>query len=225
MKKLLIISSIALSGLIFGTANAQPRFRFAVHIRPQIVVAPAPVVVEQAPAYQQPVYDNTAVPYDQTQVADNGDSDYYYLPDVDAYYDVNAQCYYYYDGGNWISAAYLPGGYSTYDWRTAPHYEIRAARPYLHADFYRGKYQGHAVSQWAGNNYHPAYNGNAGRPQNVYNRPVQTAQYNRFQPAGEQHSDNRPQGNFARPEARGGSEHFQQVSQRGNNAGRRMSKF
>ncbi len=220
MKKLLIISSIALSGLIFGTANAQPGVRFALHIRPRIAVnVNIPVPVEQAPVYQQPAV------VDQTQAADYGDSDYYYLPDVDAYYDVNAQCYYYYDGADWISAAYLPGDYRSYDWRSATHYEIRAPRPYLHADFYRTKYNGHFVSGWANNNYRHADYGNAGRVQNTYNRPVQ---YGRVEAAGGQRFDNRSQANFARPEFRenrGGNEHFQQANPKGGFNSHRMSKF
>jgi hypothetical protein len=40
---------------------------------------------------------------------------YYYLPDIDCYYDVNAGLFYYFDRGKWISARYLPYAYRNYD--------------------------------------------------------------------------------------------------------------
>jgi hypothetical protein len=99
MKKLLLISAIAISGMFYNTANAQIRLHVGVRLGgPVVVPAPEPV------AYQEPVAYN--------------DDDYYYLPDVDAYYNVGQQCYYYNDGGNWVSAAYLPGAYRDYEWRS-----------------------------------------------------------------------------------------------------------
>ena len=102
-------------------------------------------VVEQEPAYQDEAYQEPAY--------DNSNDDYYYLPDVDAYYSVDQQCYYYNDGDNWVSAAYLPGDFSDYDWRYAPHYQVRAMRPYLHNDFYREHYNGHFIGNWNHNTY------------------------------------------------------------------------
>ncbi|GAB6007586.1 hypothetical protein [Dysgonomonas reticulitermitis] len=40
---------------------------------------------------------------------------YYYLPDIDCYYDVNMSLFYYFDRGHWISARYLPYAYRHYD--------------------------------------------------------------------------------------------------------------
>ncbi len=40
---------------------------------------------------------------------------YYYLPDIDCYYDVNMSLFYYFDRGRWISARYLPYAYRHYD--------------------------------------------------------------------------------------------------------------
>lgn len=40
---------------------------------------------------------------------------YYYLPDVEAYYDVQSTMFIYYDRGAWIHRAYLPSRYSNYD--------------------------------------------------------------------------------------------------------------
>ena len=40
---------------------------------------------------------------------------YYYLPDVEAYYDVPSSMFIYYNRGAWIHRAYLPGRYKNYD--------------------------------------------------------------------------------------------------------------
>jgi len=40
---------------------------------------------------------------------------YYYLPDVEAYYDIQTSMFIYYGGGLWIHGAYLPGVYRNYD--------------------------------------------------------------------------------------------------------------
>ena len=40
---------------------------------------------------------------------------YYYLPDVEAYYDVQSSMFIYQDGRNWIHRSYLPNRYRDYD--------------------------------------------------------------------------------------------------------------
>ena len=40
---------------------------------------------------------------------------YYYLPDIEAYYDVNNSTYMYMSGGRWIHSRNLPAAYSNYD--------------------------------------------------------------------------------------------------------------
>jgi hypothetical protein len=142
MKKLILVSAIALSGLFYNTANAQMRVSLGLHFgSPRIYVPQRVVVAEPAPV----VY-NEPVNYD-------GNEDYYYMPDVDAYYSVTDQCYYYNDGGNWVSAAYLPGAYHDYDWRNVRHFEVRAPRPFMHDDYYRNRFNGVAFNgQWNSGN-------------------------------------------------------------------------
>ncbi|WP_214070289.1 hypothetical protein [Mucilaginibacter sp. dw_454] len=133
MKKIALVSAIALSGLFYTSANAQILqigLRLGGH-RP---------VVEASLATP-----SVAVDY-------NNADDYYYLPDVDAYYSVPEHAYYYNNGDNWVSAAYLPGEYRNYDWRAARHYEVRAPRPFLRADMYRERYSGRAYDWRAYNN-------------------------------------------------------------------------
>jgi hypothetical protein len=40
---------------------------------------------------------------------------YYYLPDVEAYYDVQTSMFIYYGGGAWVRRTYLPTRYRSYD--------------------------------------------------------------------------------------------------------------
>ena len=92
MKKLIILSAIAMSGLIYNTANAQIGIRFGFHFGARrVVYAHTPVVVEQAPVYEQsaPVYNDS-------------NDDYYYLPDIDAYYYVPQRQFVYLQGRHWV---------------------------------------------------------------------------------------------------------------------------
>jgi hypothetical protein len=41
--------------------------------------------------------------------------DYYYLPDVEAYYDIRASQFIYFGNGKWNRNRYLPGPYRTYN--------------------------------------------------------------------------------------------------------------
>jgi hypothetical protein len=40
---------------------------------------------------------------------------YYYLPDVEAYYDIQSSMFIYYGGGAWVHRSYLPSKYKNYD--------------------------------------------------------------------------------------------------------------
>ena len=188
MKKLAILSAIALSGLFMTTANAQMRIHVGFNLGPaRVVYTQRPVVV------QEPVYQEPAPVYD-----DSYNEDYYYLPDVDAYYDVTAGCYYYNNGYNWVSAAYLPGVYRNYDWRSARRYEIREHRPFMRADVYRTRYNGHIINEWRHGNYNRGYDNHyANRGGNNWgdrrddNRNWERADRDRGQNWGERHDDNR----------------------------------
>ncbi|HEX3384814.1 MAG TPA: hypothetical protein VHS53_06490 [Mucilaginibacter sp.] len=158
MKKLLLISAIAMSGMLYNTANAQVRLHVGVNLGfPRVVVtAPAPVVYNEPANY-------------------DGNENYYYLPDADAYYSVHNQCYYYNDGDAWVSATYLPGAYRDYNWSSMRHYEVRAPRPYYNDDFYRTKFNGAAF---------------AGRYDNRANVASRQMEYNRGRVAyNSQHAD------------------------------------
>src|SRR5436853_6526069 len=60
------------------------------------------------PPYWAPAYENV------TQVR------YYYLPDLETYYDVWGNEFVYLDNGQWIFSSFLPPMYTSYDLRSAP---------------------------------------------------------------------------------------------------------
>ncbi len=206
MKKLVLLSAIAISGLFYNTANAQIRIHLGINLFPHhIYVRPAVVDVQPAPV----VYaDNAPADY-------NSDDDYYYLPDVNAYYNIAQQCYYYNDGDNWISAAYLPGEYRNYDWMHARRFEVRSPRPYLHNDLYMNRYHG-VNYQWAHRDDHfqGGYaNHFNGGDQHFDNRGGYA-----------QHFDNRNQNNYNQNQNRdnrgnNGGQQYNQDQNRGNRGG------
>jgi hypothetical protein len=75
---------------------------------------------------------------------------YYYLPDVETYYDVQSSRFIYYQTGNWIQSSQLPSRYKKYDLYDG--YKIvmtgyRGNTPYDHfsehqRDFKKGSYHG-----------------------------------------------------------------------------------
>ena len=66
--------------------------------------------------------------------------DYYYLPDVDAYYSVPKRQFIYEDGNKWVFANALPARYSGYDLYKGHKVVINDPNPYLHPEIYREKY-------------------------------------------------------------------------------------
>ena len=56
--------------------------------------------------------------------------EYYYLPDIEAYYNVPQQRYYYYEKGNWIYRSSLPARYSNYDFYNSYKVVINEREPW-----------------------------------------------------------------------------------------------
>jgi hypothetical protein len=168
MKKSIILSAILFGSLVYSTANAQVSVHIGFNIPTRRVYVPAP--------QPQPV-----MVYDNDELDDS--DDYYYLPDVEAYYSIPTHRYFYMDGGSWVSAAYLPGAYRNYDWRTARRFEVRGRRPYMQHEQYRSKWGGNANrgdwnrrdNNYAGrntnrNDWNRGNNGND-RPNGGFNQP------------------------------------------------------
>lgn len=72
---------------------------------------------------------------------------YYYLPDIGAYYDVPAQRYIYLRKGAWVREAQLPPRYRSYDlYHSRPVYlvDYRGNTPYAEYKVHKVKYKGKA---------------------------------------------------------------------------------
>ena len=72
--------------------------------------------------------------------------EYYYLPDIEAYYYVPRHQFVYISGGNWIFSAHLPRAYRNYDLYRGYKVVINQPRAYRYYDSHRvkyNKYKGH----------------------------------------------------------------------------------
>jgi hypothetical protein len=73
-------------------------------------------------------------------------AEYYYIPDIDAYYNVSTQEYVYYDNYRWVTMRNLPPRYSNFDLYRAHKVVINEPSPWMHNDRYRqqySRYRGH----------------------------------------------------------------------------------
>ena len=70
-------------------------------------------------------------------------TEYYYLPDVESYYDIRASQFIYFGGGSWIRSRHLPYQYRNYDLHRG--YKVvlndyHGSRPYSHFKSHKVKY-------------------------------------------------------------------------------------
>lgn len=70
-------------------------------------------------------------------------ADYYYMPDVDAYYDVPAHRYVYYENNVWVHRTYLPARYRNYDVYNGYKVVINTPSPWVRNTYYRTTYAGY----------------------------------------------------------------------------------
>ncbi len=66
--------------------------------------------------------------------------DYYYMPDIDAYYNVPQRQFVYLEGNRWVFASSLPPRYNGYNLYSGYKVVVNEPRPYLRADVYRARY-------------------------------------------------------------------------------------
>ena len=113
MKKTILIAALFMSGFVFQNASAQLRLSIRANIGSQPVWGPSG--------------------YDR--------ADYYYLPDIDVFYNVSTRQYVYQNRGRWTFAYTLPMQYRNYDINNSYKVVINDDdRPYRNADNYRTKY-------------------------------------------------------------------------------------
>ncbi|HEY0176737.1 MAG TPA: hypothetical protein VGC08_10185 [Pedobacter sp.] len=110
MKKLLLIAALGIASLVTAPAKAQVRLSVNLGIQP---------------AWGLRGYDHV---------------DYYYLPDVDSYYDVPTREYVYFEGGSWVHRRYLPARYRNYDLYGGRKVVINSSNPWLRHDVYHTRY-------------------------------------------------------------------------------------
>lgn len=66
--------------------------------------------------------------------------DYYYMPEIDTYYDIPHRQFIYLQGSNWVYASSLPYMYRNYDLNRGYKVVINEPRPYLRGTYYRSRY-------------------------------------------------------------------------------------
>ena len=69
--------------------------------------------------------------------------DYYYLPEIEAYYDVPSRQYIYFENNRWLRRAYLPVRYRNYDMYNSYKVVINERAPWERNNVYRTRYNGY----------------------------------------------------------------------------------
>ena len=110
MKKIIITTAIFFSLLTAKVATAQISFN---------------INIGSQPAWGPVGYDH---------------ADYYYMPDIDSYYDVPNHQYVYYDNNTWVRRASLPQRYSNYNVYNGYKVVVNDRDPWTRNDVYRNKY-------------------------------------------------------------------------------------
>ena len=122
MKKTLFSTLLIIAGFFYQGAQAQVRVNLHVNLG------------------NQPAWGPTGYDY----------AEFYYLPDVDCYYDVNAGQFVYFGNGRWVYARTLPPRYGRVDLYNTYKVVVNEPTPYRRADVYRrryGNYRGHHDQQ------------------------------------------------------------------------------
>ncbi|HEX7844202.1 MAG TPA: hypothetical protein VF476_00295 [Chitinophagaceae bacterium] len=115
MKKMLICGLLFIAAASFKNADAQVRVNLNVNIGSQ-------------PAWGPAGYDYV---------------EYYYLPDIQAYYYVPRHQFIYLSGGRWIFSSYLPPAYRSYNLYSGYKVVVNQPRAYQYYNTHRVKYAGY----------------------------------------------------------------------------------
>jgi hypothetical protein len=115
MKKLIFTAAIIIGCLSVKIADAQIHLSLGLNINAQ-------------PEWGPVGYDNAR---------------YYYMPDIDAYYDVPAHQYVYFENNVWVHRQRLPARFNNFDRYHSYKAVINEERPWQHNDQVRVKYAGY----------------------------------------------------------------------------------
>ncbi|CAN5167607.1 hypothetical protein BH11BAC6_BH11BAC6_01110 [soil metagenome] len=113
MKKLLLATTLFIGSIAYTSADAQVRVSIHANVNNQPLWGPAG--------------------YDYAQ--------FYYLPDLNMYYDVQARQFVYFDRGRWIYATALPVNMRNYDLYGGYKVVLNDQRPYMHHNVYQNRYK------------------------------------------------------------------------------------
>lgn len=112
MKRIIFVVALLVSSLTVKLADAQFRISLNLNIGSQPDWGP--------------------VGYDHAE--------YYYMPDIDAYYSVPTHEFVYLNGNTWVHTTSLPARYSNYDLYNGYKVVVNEPNPWNHAATYRAKY-------------------------------------------------------------------------------------
>lgn len=129
MKKVLLTAFVVGAFLISNRSEAQLRVNVNLNIG-------------------RPSWGMTNNPYN------NQVGDYYYLPEIDSYYDIPRRQFIYFDRGQWLYSNELPYMYRGYDLARGYKVVVNERRPYMHADVYRQRYSNYynqGRARWGNN--------------------------------------------------------------------------
>jgi hypothetical protein len=115
MKKFIFIAAVLFCCLSFKMADAQISFHLGVNINHQPDWGPV--------GYQH--------------------ARYYYMPDIDVYYDVNAHQYVYDENNVWVHDGALPPRFSNFDRYRSYKVVVNERSPWEHNDEIRTRYEGY----------------------------------------------------------------------------------
>jgi len=118
-------------GLLFITASSV-QAQVSVNVN---IGTPAPVVVAQPKVVVVSPPEWGPVGYDHVE--------YYYLPDIQVYYDIRSAQYIYFGEGNWIRSKRLPSycrGYNLYNGYKVVLTDYHGNAPYTHFNAHKEKY-------------------------------------------------------------------------------------
>lgn len=111
MKKLLVLATVIGLVVLAEPGKAQVRIQANINIQPQ--------------------WGPTGYDY----------AEYYYMPDIDVYYNIPRRQFVYLNAGRWVFAASLPPIYRDYDLYRGYKVVINDPAPYRRCDYYRQQYR------------------------------------------------------------------------------------
>jgi len=140
MKRILLLSALIAGSVLINKADAQIRVSVNIGAQPQW----GPCGYDYA--------------------------EYYYLPDIEAYYCIPTREFTYFNEGRWITSAYLPRCYSNYDLYSGYKVVINERNPWYHFNDHRSRYADYryrhdqvVIRDYHRNDYGRSYHEDRGR--------------------------------------------------------------